>query len=42
MERSGHGMTKAGQICGIFGVFFSTVIFILALFIRMNRYARHW
>ena len=41
MERSGRGMTKAGQICGIFGVFFATVVFILALYIRMSRFARH-
>lgn len=39
MDRSGRGMTKAGQICGIFGVFFATVVFILALFLRMRRFA---
>lgn len=42
MDRSGHGMTRTGQILGIFGVFFATVVFILALYIRMSRFARHW
>ena len=36
MDRSGHGMTRAGQICGIFGVFFATVVFFLALCIRLR------
>jgi predicted RNA-binding Zn-ribbon protein involved in translation (DUF1610 family) len=40
MDRSGRGMTKAGQICGIFGVFFASVVFILALFLRVSRIVR--
>jgi hypothetical protein len=29
MDRSGWGMTRGGQICGILGVFLATIAFIL-------------
>jgi hypothetical protein len=36
MDRSGRTMTKAGQICGILGVFFSTLLFILNMVLFVN------
>jgi hypothetical protein len=40
MDRSGRAMTKAGQVCGIFGVFLSTVMFILNLFLTLSNLRR--
>ena len=36
MDRSGRAMTRAGQICGILGVFFATIMFILNMVIYAN------
>ena len=36
MDRSGRGMTKAGQVCGIIGVFLSTVTFILNVYFTVS------
>jgi hypothetical protein len=36
MMRSGRGMTKAGYICGLIGVFLATASFILGLFLRFR------
>ena len=37
MDGSGQGMTKAGQVCGIIGVFLSTVTFILNVYFTVSR-----
>jgi predicted Zn finger-like uncharacterized protein len=41
MRRSGRGMTKAGQICGIIGVFLSTVSFIINVVLFVQRLGAH-
>ena len=40
MDRSGYGMTRTGQICGIVGVALASVVFILALYLRISRTVR--
>jgi hypothetical protein len=37
MDRSGRAMTKAGQVCGIIGVFLSSVTFILNVSYTVSR-----
>jgi predicted Zn finger-like uncharacterized protein len=37
MDRSGRGLTRAGQVCGILGVFFATIMFIINMVLYVNR-----
>jgi hypothetical protein len=41
MKRAGRGMTKAGQICGIIGVFLAVLNVILNVVLLVKRMGPH-
>jgi hypothetical protein len=36
MDRSGRALTRAGQVCGLLGVFFATIVFIINAVLYVN------